>query len=102
MTLTIIESCIFSDMTDHQAAKVTREDVWSCTWLPGRRLSYNEAITAVTLAEFVDSGWAEGSKNWPIVRDFARELGMTAQEAAGKVLKTPAEGTARSAPEEEK
>lgn len=91
MTLSITDSVMTSTATDHQAAKVTREGVWSCTWCPGLQLDRNQAVSAVTLAEFIESGTAEGSKHWPLVRSLAGELGMTAQEAVAKVIKTKAD-----------
>lgn len=84
MSLKITDKLIESSVTQHKA-----EDWgtgWYVTWIDGPPVDRNAAITAMTIAELVESGAAEGSKDWPIVRDFARELGMTAQEAAAKIL----------------
>lgn len=87
MTLTIGEHLMTSTVTRHVAAG-DDSDGWGVSWLPGKRLDRNQAVSAVTLAEFIESGTAEGSKDWPLVRALAGELGLNAQEAVGFVLKT--------------
>jgi hypothetical protein len=56
---------------------------WSVTWLPGRQLDRNQAITAMTLAEYVDQGVVDSSvmPGWIFVQGWAGELGLTANEA---------------------
>lgn len=85
MSLTIHQHLMTSSVTSHVAAG-DDADGWGVSWAPGQRLDRNQAVSAMTIAELVESGAAEGSKDWPLVRSFAGELGMTAQEAAAKVL----------------
>jgi hypothetical protein len=55
---------------------------WVVSWCPELRFDRNLAITALTLAELVSSGAVDAShRKWPLIRDFAAELGMTPAEA---------------------
>jgi hypothetical protein len=52
MALTINDRTMTSDDTDHTARLAPGEQhQWEVSWLPGRRLTRNQAITAMTLAE---------------------------------------------------
>ena len=53
MATKITDSEMTSDQTRHTAAAVSgsRYGSWTVTWLPGTCLSYNQAITAMTIAE---------------------------------------------------
>lgn len=54
MNIKITDEAMTSDTTPHS----TRPDGdgWAVTWLPGRVLNRNQAITAMVLAETVASG----------------------------------------------
>lgn len=50
---------------------------WVVSWCPRRRFDRNQAVTALTLAEFATSGVTDPThKKWPLMRDWAFELGM--------------------------
>ena len=85
MTLTIADHTISSDHSAHTARAVpgTRH-LWEVSWLPGRHLDRNSAITAMTLADITghqDPGgghqlWAQAH-----LEGWAAELGLTAPDA---------------------
>ncbi len=52
MTLTINDTTMTSDQTAHTARQAPgSQHLWEVSWLPGRVLDRNSAITAMTLAE---------------------------------------------------
>ena len=59
MTVTIDDTTMTSDQTAH-AARLARggQHLWEVSWLPGRALDRNSAITAMTLAD-------SGRRTWP-------------------------------------
>ena len=51
MTVTINDTTMTSDQTAHTARLASgRRHLWEVSWLPGRALDRNSAITAMTLA----------------------------------------------------
>jgi hypothetical protein len=91
VTLTITDETMTSDETSHNACRLWTEanpgaDEWSVSWLPGRRLTRNETITAMTLAEVVASGIGDHTdKRWPHIDGWAAELGLSGPDAVGKI-----------------
>lgn len=81
MTLSITDTLIASDVTDHQAAMVTRDDAWVCTWFDDRGLTRAQAIAAVELAEIV----ARGRDGGPDTTNYAYLTWQRVMELA-KVL----------------
>ncbi|MBB5911594.1 hypothetical protein BJY24_000461 [Nocardia transvalensis] len=72
-------SMMTSDMTRH-IARCVGGDRWVVSWLPGRTLSGQQAVTAMTIASTVthrDTTEAE----WAMLDNMALELGLTAREA---------------------
>ena len=56
------------------------------TWLPGRILTRNPAITAMVLAETVAGGIGDHTdKGRLFIESWANELGMTSANAVGKI-----------------
>ena len=52
MTLTINDATMTSDQTAHTARQAPgRQHLWEVSWLPGRALDRNGAITAMILAD---------------------------------------------------
>jgi hypothetical protein len=52
------------------------------SWLPGRVLDRNAAITAMTLADTAaEPGMNRGHRLWPFIEGWAEELGLTGPEA---------------------
>ena len=93
MTLTIADHTISSDHSAHTARAVpgTRH-LWEVSWLPGRHLDRNSAITAMILADITghqDPGggrqlWAQAH-----LEGWAAELGLTAPDALTRAGRPP-------------
>jgi hypothetical protein len=63
---------------------------WVVSWLPGRHLTRNQAVTAMTLAE-VAQGCLDDpdSGMWPFVGSWAAELGVAVTEAVTMAASSP-------------
>jgi len=96
MALTITESRIESEDTDHYAEHVG-SGMWCVTWLLNRVLDRNQAITAMTLAEEVANSLTI-SADFGLIRSLASELDLLGSEATAMILIPPAEGKERSDP----
>jgi hypothetical protein len=92
MALTINDRTMTCDRTHHTARLAPGEqNQWEVSWLPGRRLTRNQAITAMTLAE--ESSPAEPrdrNRLHPHIQAWAAELGMTAEQAVTLITAQPA------------
>lgn len=72
-----------SNVTAH-SAQCVGEDSWVVSWLPGRTLTGEQAVTAMTIASTVASHEVKvGDPEWAVLDDWALELGLTAREATG-------------------
>jgi hypothetical protein len=72
-----------SNVTDH-SARCVGEDRWVVSWLPGRTLTGEQAVTAMTIASTVGSHEVKfDDPEWAVLDDWALELGLTAREATG-------------------
>jgi hypothetical protein len=83
MTLTIQDDNISSDTTRHTARLAPgHEHAWQVSWLPGRLMGRNTAITAMTLAEAVATDEVHpGHRLWLHIEGWSAELGLTAPDA---------------------
>ena len=83
MTLTINDTTMTSDQTTHTARLTSgRQHLWEVSWLPGRALDRNSAITAMVLADLVGEGdLDERHRLWPFIQSWAAELGLTGSDA---------------------
>lgn len=83
----ITDTHIASTKTRHHAEVV--DDGWRVSWLPGRKLSRSQAITAMTIAEFVESGvLTSAHPKWLHVDQWADELDLSGPRAVGLVTGT--------------
>ena len=75
--------------TNAPEALLKPSEGWAVSWLPGRTLTRNQAITAMTLAERVTQG-ATGPdhKDWPFIQRWAEELDLSATTAVNKITDT--------------
>ena len=98
MALTILDDTISSDRTTHTARAVPGKG-WEVSWLPGRPLTRNSAITAMTLAEVTAPGdMHPGHRLWPHIEGWAAELGLDAPEALACMATSPGRtGTGKNA-----
>ncbi|MET8426051.1 hypothetical protein ACFXG4_15415 [Nocardia sp. NPDC059246] len=76
-------SMMTSDLTAH-IARCVGGDRWVVSWLPGRTLSGQQAVTAMTIASTV-ADQAPSDAEWALLDGLALELGLTAREAVGMV-----------------
>jgi hypothetical protein len=83
MTLTINDTTMTSDQTAHTARQTAgSEHLWEVSWLPGRALDRNSAITAMTLADHAaEHDLNERHQLWPFIQSWAAELGLTGPDA---------------------
>jgi hypothetical protein len=79
-------STMTSDLTQH-IARCVGGDRWVVSWLPGRTLSGQQAVTAMTIASSVASVDSVGpgdpptDAEWATLDSMALELGLTGREA---------------------
>ena len=87
MALTILDDSISSDRTTHRARLMPgRAHLWEASWLPGRRLDRNGAITAMVLADLVGPGDLHtDDRQWIFAEGWADELGLRASEAIERI-----------------
>ena len=85
MTLTINDAAMTSDQTAHTARLAPGQDLWEVSWLPGRSLDRNSAITAMTLADLTgEHDLNERHQLWPFIQGWAAELGLTGPDAINR------------------
>ena len=91
MALTILDDTISSDRSAHTArALPSRDQTWEASWLPGRLLDRNSAITAMMLADITSSeDMNAGHHLWSHIEAWAAELDLTAPEAAARTRAVP-------------
>ena len=91
MVLTIGDDSISSDRTAHTARLVPgAAHWWEVSWLPGRSLDRNSAITAMVLADVTGpDGMHRGHRLWAHVEGWAVELGLTAPDVLTKTSSPP-------------
>ena len=82
MKLRINDDSITSDHSAHAARLLPGDEhVWEVSWLPGRPMDRNSAITAMVIAEVVGSGDLHpGQRLWPHLDGWAGELGLTTRD----------------------
>jgi hypothetical protein len=100
MTLTINDTTMTSDQTAHTARHTPDRNGWEVSWLTGRLLDRNSAITAMVLADTVGSGdLHHGHRLWPHVEGWAAELGLAAPDALAMASDPSTTSTERGAAE---
>lgn len=77
--MTIDDDRMFSKDTPHTATR--HGDHWVVSWLPGRKLDRDQAITAMTLAWEVACWPAPHGERWPFIVAWAGELSLKGTEA---------------------
>ena len=94
MTLTINDATMLSDQTAHTARQAPgSQHLREVSWLPGRVLGRNNAITAMTLADHAgEHDLNERDRLWPFIENRAAELGLTGSDAADRVSRPGALG----------
>jgi hypothetical protein len=112
ISMNINEGDMSSDQSHHSARLIHGEEhpweerQWEVSWLPGRRLTRNQAITAMVLSSALSTEEIrQQDRMWPFIQGWADELGVTADQAvtqiAGKPAWLPAAETAPERPDPE-
>jgi hypothetical protein len=87
MTLTITDATMTSDQTAHTARQAPgRQHLWEVSWLPGRVLDRNSAVTAMVLA--YQAGVHDLNERHRLcqhIEGWAAELGLTGSDAVNRV-----------------
>jgi hypothetical protein len=87
MTLTINDTT----MTNGQTTRTAQQEPgsqhgWEVSWLPGRLLDRNTAITAMVLADHAgERDLYERHRLWSFIENWAAELGLTGLDAVNRV-----------------
>jgi hypothetical protein len=100
MALTVTDQVMRSTDTPHNACRLPTEanpdaDVWAVSWLPKRRLTRDQAVTAMTIAEEVGrisaaaGPEAYDGKFWALIDSLAAELGLTGPDAVARASESP-------------
>jgi hypothetical protein len=100
MALTIRDDSITSDQTVHTARPVADDEHgWEVSWLPGRCMDRNSAITAMVLADVTGPGDMHAEHRlWIHIEGWAAELGLTAPDVLAQTSSPPGSaGPCRSA-----
>ena len=94
MSLTINHITMTSDQTAHTARQApSSEHLWEVSWLPGRTLDRNSAITAMVLADQANvHDLNERHRLWPHIEGWAAELGLTGHDAVNRISQPSAPG----------
>lgn len=83
--LRITDELVTSLATGHHARRLTGEGGWLVTWFPGRVLTRDQAVTAMTLAATVATEQLHcGHPMWEQVDRWAAELGLSGPEAVAR------------------
>jgi hypothetical protein len=96
MTVTINDDSMSGDHTGHTARPASGyQHAWEVSWLPGRLLDRNEAITAMVLADLAASDTLhDRHRLWPHAEGWAAELGLTAPDALARMSQPAGDATA--------
>jgi hypothetical protein len=93
MSLRIEVDRIACTTSPHTAWRISAPDnpqCWRVTWLPGRRLTRNQAVTAMTLAEVLASGTHPDKVATAQLGAWAAELGLNPTEVTDHLHRTSA------------
>ncbi len=92
MSLSIQDESISSDNTRHTARRAPgHERAWQVSWLPGRLMDRNSAITAMVLADVAGTDDLHTKHRlWPHIESWAAELGLSAPDALAWASQPPA------------
>src|SRR6266566_1909609 len=85
----ITDTHMSSPDTPHTATATG--ECWEVSWLPGRTLDRNQAITALTIADLVGSRGVGLSEDpiWPHLDNWAAELGLSGPDAVVRASEPP-------------
>lgn len=85
----ITDTSMSSPATPHTATAT--DDGWEVSWLPGRKMTRNQATTAMIIADIV-GGRGVGHADdpiWPHLDNWAAELGLSGSDAVVRASEPP-------------
>ncbi len=87
--ITITGTHMSSPDTPHTAT--AKGEGWEVSWLPGRTLDRNQAITAMTIANIAGGRGVSLSDDpiWPFLDNWAAELGLSGPDAVVRASEPP-------------
>jgi hypothetical protein len=88
MSISITDDAMNCDATGHTARRT--EAGWQVSWLPGRTLTRNQAITAMTLGEATARDPQPRDRIWPFAEGWAAELGLSGAAEAVRLARQDA------------
>jgi hypothetical protein len=90
MSLTITATTMSSSQSPHTARR-RHEGGWEVSWLPGRILTQNQAVTAMTIAETAATRDLTDNTDtmWPHLDNWATELGLSGPDAVARASESP-------------
>ena len=86
MSIGISDDEMTCNATGHTAHR--DESGWHVSWLPGRTLTHNEAITAMVLGEAAGRDPKPGDRIWPHAEGWAAELDLPGAAVAVSMART--------------
>jgi hypothetical protein len=86
MSIGITDDHMDCDTTGHTAHR--GETGWQMSWLPGRTLDRNQAVTAMVLGEAAAGDPHPGGRAWPFVAGWAAELGLPSAAEAIRMARS--------------
>lgn len=92
MSLHIASNLMYGDTTEHTARE--EDGTWTVTWLPGRALDRNQAVSAMQIAVAVAASVEPGDLRFIHVEGWSAELGLSGRDAVAMARKPP-QDTAR-------
>jgi len=85
MSIGIRDNQMVCNATGHTARRC--DAGWQVSWLPGRTLTRDQAITAMVLGEAAGRGPQPGDRIWPHAEAWAAELGLPSAAAAVRMAR---------------
>jgi hypothetical protein len=83
MALLIIADLITSDISPHDARRVTTcdgIDSWELSWLPGRRFTGYQAVTAMSAADHLARNPRPHDRIWWLIETWMADLALDQAE----------------------
>ena len=100
MGLTIDDTIMTSDQSTHTAQQLPGSPhEWEVSWLPGRTVDRDTAVTAMILADIAATGDIHPDHRlWPAVQSWSAELGLTGPDAIAQASQPPPDATRQPEP----
>ncbi|MEV6275827.1 hypothetical protein [Nocardia sp. NPDC051832] len=81
MAIEVVSASMMTSNETTHMARCVGGDRWVVSWLPGRTLTGQQAVTAMTIAVTAACTDAPTDADYALLDDLALELGLTGREA---------------------